>query len=392
MSDRFDVIIVGAGILGCMAARELAPDHDVLVVERGQIGAGATSKASGLVTIVEEYSDVPAAAEYAISFFRDFDGTDDFAFTERPFIELRSDEHDAADLRAHAASIRENGFEAAFHTPDELEERFPDTFRLSGHLGGIVYEDAGWLDPYTLVMTVKNDAEDAGVEFRTGVEVEAIAVDGGSVTGVETEAGTVEADRVVAAAGWRTRDLVADYVEVPVRPFRYQTYNLDHGREFTDAFPMAWDERSHLYWRPEHNGELHVGGGTYFVDPPGSVRTTTTESFQQLVADTIPERIVGLEDARFIAGDTCRTGDAATPDRYPVIDAPADAPDGLVVATGGHGFGIMASPPAGRAVRAVVAGEDAPFPIEQFALDRFDDRSTDFGSSYIVESPDVIGH
>lgn len=392
MRERYDVVVVGAGIVGCAAARELAPDHDVLVLERGQIGAGATGKASGLVTIVEEYSDVPAAAEHAITFFREYDGTGDFAFTERPFVELRTDDHDASKLRDHAASIREDGFEVAFRTPSELEERFPGTFRLSGHAGGVVYEDAGWLDPYTYVMTVRDDAERAGVEFRTGVDVDGVAVAGGRVVGVETDQGErVRAGRVVVAAGWRTRDLVAEHAELPTRPFRYQTYNLDHGRELSGDFPMAWDERSHLYWRPEHNGELHVGGGTYFVDPPGAVRTTTTEGFQRLVAETIPERIADLGDARFIAGDTCRTGDTATPDRYPIIDAPAGAPEGLVVATGGHGFGIMASPVAGRAVRAVVADEPAPFPLRQFALDRFEDRSAGFGSSYIAESPDAVG-
>jgi glycine/D-amino acid oxidase-like deaminating enzyme len=391
MSERYDVIIVGGGIVGCMAARELAPDHDVLVVERGQIGGGATGKASGLVTVVEEYADTPAAAEHAIEFFREYDGTGNFSFTERTYVELRSDDHDVSSLRSHAATLRENGFEAAFHTPAELDDRFPDTFRLDGHAGGIVYEDAGWLDPYTYVMTVKADAEAAGVEFRTGVEVDAVATEGSRVVGVDTDAGRLEAAQVVVAAGWRTRQLVADYVAIPTRPYRYQTYNLEHDRELTDDFPMAWDEHSHLYWRAEHNGELHVGGGTYFVKPPGTPRTTTTEGFKRLIADTIPERITNLGGARFIAGDTCRTGDSATPDRYPIVDAPTEAPDGLVVATGTHGFGIMASPTIGRAIRMVVADEDGPFSVEPFALDRFEDRSTEFGSSYIAESPDQVG-
>jgi sarcosine oxidase subunit beta len=392
MSETYDVIIVGGGIVGCKAAQELAPDHDVLVVERGQIGGGATGKASGLVTIVEEYSDTPAAAEHCIESFREYDGTGNFSFIERPYVELRSDEHEVSTLREHAAMLRENGFDAAFHTPAELDERFPDTFNLDAHAGGIVYEDAGWLDPYTYVMTVKDDAERAGAEFRTGVEVAEVAVADGSVVGVDTEAdGRLHAEQVVVAAGWRTRRMVSDYVSLPTRPYRYQTYNLDHERELTEEFPMAWEEHSHLYWRAEPNGELHVGGGTYFVKPPGTPRTTTTEGFKRLIADTIPERITNLGAARFIAGDTCRTGDSATPDRYPIIDAPDEAPEGLVVATGTHGFGIMASPAIGTAVRMVVADEDGPFSVEPFSLDRFEDRSTDFGSSYIAESPDSVG-
>jgi glycine/D-amino acid oxidase-like deaminating enzyme len=56
-----------------------------------------------------------------------------------------------------------------------------------------------------------------------------------------------------------------------------------------------------------------------------------------------------------------------------------------------HGFGIMGSPATGAAVRAVVTGEGAPFSMSEFSLERFDDRSRSFGSTYIEESPAAIG-
>jgi len=55
-----------------------------------------------------------------------------------------------------------------------------------------------------------------------------------------------------------------------------------------------------------------------------------------------------------------------------------------------HGFGIMASLVTGAAVRAFVTGEDPPFPMPGFALDRFDDRSSDFGSLSIVEPDETL--
>ena len=127
------------------------------------------------------------------------------------------------------------------------------------------------------------------------------------------------------------------------------------------------------------------------MKPPGTPRSKTTEGFRRLIAETIPELITNLGRTKFVTGDTCRFGDSATPDRYPIVDAPPAAPDGLVIATGTHGFGIMAAPILGRAIRLVVTGEEGPFPVDAFSLDRFEDRTTDFGSSYIAESPELVG-
>lgn len=363
-----EVLVVGGGLAGAGAARELAPDHDVAVLEADQLASGATGHASGLVTVVADWAGQPAAARYSVDFFREYDGTDEFTFHERPFVQLRT-EPDEAGLREEAAAFRERGFAVTAHDAAALDERFPDVFDLTGHAGALVFDDAGWVDPYTYAMTLAAEAADAGADVHTGVEVTDLRVDDGRVRGVETDEGAVTAERVVVAAGWHTPDLAG--VEMPVRPFRYQTANLDTGADVTD-YPIAWDQDSRLYWRPERNGELHVGGGAYYVTDSGSVRSATTEGFRRLLAGTVPERLPALDAARVVGDDTCPTGDAATPDHLPVIDAPDEAPDGLVVATGFHGFGIMAGPAVGRAIRARVTGEETPFPLAPFRLDRFD--------------------
>ena len=382
--DSYDVVIIGAGVIGCAAARELAPDHEVLVVDKGQIAAETTAKASGLVSIVHDYDEHPDAARYALEFFDEFDGTGNFSYTRRPSLQLVDPEIEA-EAREDAERIAANGFEVSYLDIDEVEERYPGMFVLDDFVAAVEFSDGGWVDPYTLAMTMKDDAEASGATFETGVTVESIQTDGEEVRGLETDAGTVEASHVVCAAGWRTRELVSEFVDVPVRPFRYQTLNLETDREFEETYPVAWEEITDIYWRPEHNGDLHVGGGTYFIEEPGDVRTSVTEEYRNLVAEVIFDRVGGLEDARFVSGDTCTTGDSATPDEMPIIDAPSNAPDGLVLATGAHGFGIMGAPVFGGAVRALVADEDEPFALEPFALARFDSESVTWESDYIVE-------
>lgn len=322
---RAEVVIVGGGVAGAAAARWLAPDHGVRLLERDRIAGEATGHASGLASIAADYAEQPALTRFALDWFTGYEGRGPFEYIVRPNVGLV--------------------------TPAE-----------------------------------RADARADGARVETGVEVEAQRVEDGTVVGVETSAGPGRADAVVVAAGWRTRDLVAPAVELPLRPFPYQTVNLAVDRELGPDYPITSEHETHLYWRPEPNGELHVGGGTYFTDGADR-RTAVTDSFRRLVAEGLPTRLRGLGDPRVVGEACCPTGDAATPDEYPIVDSPDEGPDGLVVAAGLTGFGIMASPVVGQAVRALVAEEWAPFPLTPLRLDRFEDRGTDFTLPCVVEDP-----
>ncbi|WP_411966124.1 NAD(P)/FAD-dependent oxidoreductase [Haloferax sp. YSMS24] len=383
-TDSYDVIVVGGGVIGCATARELAPDHDVLVLEGGSAGGDTSPKASGLITTIPDFPDYPDACAYAMEYFQSYDGTGQFTYTPRPGIQLVTAEQESWG-REHAATMADHGFDVTYLTAAEIADRYPDALVLDEFVGGVEFADCGWVDPYTYTMTLKEDAEDDGVQYEANTHVEAVEVEDGSVTGVRVNGESISADHVVCATGWRTRDFLSEHVEVPVRPFRWQTVNIEVNRTFGDEFPMAWDSLSGMYWRPEHNGDLHIGGGTYFVENPGTHRSTITESFRKAVAETVVERVKDVEDARIKSEDCCPSGDAATPDDVPIIDAPADAPDGLVVAITGPVGGIMCSPFVAKAVRSLVTGESAPFPVEPYRLGRFDDRSADFECAHVTE-------
>ncbi len=96
------------------------------------------------------------------------------------------------------------------------------------------------------------------------------------------------------------------------------------------------------------------------------------------MALAIPEKLNGMENARIVGEHTCETGDTATPDTEPIIDAPEAAPNGLIIATGFHGCGIMASPAVGRGVRSLITGSTCPFSLEPYRLDRFNRLTPDF--------------
>lgn len=55
-----------------------------------------------------------------------------------------------------------------------------------------------------------------------------------------------------------------------------------------------------------------------------------------------------------------------------------DAPEGLVVAAGFYGRGVMTAPVAATAVESLVREMEAPFPPDPFRLDQFESPSQDF--------------
>lgn len=374
---RRDVVVVGGGVAGCAAARWLAPDHDVLLLEADQIAGDASGKASGMVTNGASFRAHPRFARTAADFFPELDGTGSFEFTERESTGLVP-EGSETGARGEAERMRAADFDVEFVGAAALEDRYPDVFDLDGYAGALVYDDTGWVDPYTYTVTLAETAADSGADVRTGVSVTDLLVEDGAVAGVESTDGTVRADAVVVAAGWRSRELCLPHLELPLKPFRWQAATLEPGREIPDWYPMGWDPAVDRYWRPEHNGDLHVGGGEVAVENPGIRRSTVPEDFTLQLATEMPERLKHLEDAGFVRGDTCPTGDASTPDTYPIIDAPAEGPDDLVVSTGLHIGGIMSSPAVAEAVRSLVTGEDLGFSLDPFSLSRFDTRGSDF--------------
>ncbi|WP_254921876.1 FAD-binding oxidoreductase [Halorubrum sp. Eb13] len=366
--------VTGGGVIGCAAARELAPDHRVLLLERDQIASGATARAAGEVTMEPSYTDYPEIADYATDFFRRYDGTGSFEYTQTPSAELVTPDRED-EARARVDRLRKDGVEVAFLEPSEVEDRWPQ-IDPSSFAGAVRFTDTGHLDPYTLTTTLQSDAEAHDARFETGVTVTEILEDGERVTGVDTEDGAIRSDNVLVATGWRVNELLTPILEVPIRPYRTQCLVLRPDSSLSDAFPMGWIPGEHVYFRREGNGDLLVGGWSFAEDDPTAASERADEAFQDHVAGLVPRFL--RADGRLRVVDGWAGIDGATPDTRPIIDSPADAPDGLVIAAGFHGRGVMSAPVAGRLVRCLTTGEDPPVPTRPFSLSRFDSRSPDF--------------
>lgn len=399
MTEHTDLIVVGGGCIGATIAREMAADRDVTLFEKGQIAGETTGHASGIIQPQYQFAHLPKAGRLAFRFFEGLDGHRNYRYTERELVNLHGPEETETAKRYTELVSAGQGYEAEWLSANEIGERYPGVFNLgedSPIAGGMRYGRMGWVDPYTFAMTMSEDAKERGANIETGVAVTDLLVEGGEVVGVETDEGTVEADTVIVAAGRWTPKLLGEHVELPIQPERFWHINVESGADINDRvkdeYPQFYvnlelegryddfdiDGYLATFWRPEHTGELHLAGIEGLLPEEPSVKDSVDEEFHLLIADRIPRLLEEFDDAVVTNEGCCPTGDAMSPDWLPIIDAPDDGPDGLVVATGFSGLGLTASPVAAAAVRQLVSGYGAPFSLESFSLDRFEDRSTDF--------------
>jgi len=379
MEDR-DVVIVGAGITGSISARELAPDHDVLVLEKGEVAGEASGFAGGMISTSMFYHDLPVIAEHAHGYFRHFDGTEGFDLSPRPRVGLVEPEL-ADEFRERGERLESLGAAVSWLNVDAVNERYP-AFDTECYAGAVEYRNNAFVEPDELTRALARDAKNQGAEIRTETAVTDLLVEDGTVIGVETADGKVGAQTVVSAVGWRIRPFLSDYVDLPIRPIRFQVAILDPGIGLGDSFPMGHTEAEGLYFRPRYDGTFLVGNGFSEEDPEGKVgRLDASDEFMEKALRRAKELIPKFEDAELINAWGAVTG--MLPDVRPIVDESAEL-DGLIVAQA-SAVGIQSSPILGTGVRSLVADEECPFSLAPFNIDRFTSGDVDWEAEGLPE-------
>lgn len=374
----YDTVIVGSGVAGLTAAYRLAPDHDVLVVDRAGIGEGTSSRASGVITAPVDYPDQPEWSAHATEFFRELDGTGTFEWTQREYVRGVRPE----DMESSEETARADGVELV--DVDEYDHVFDADAPYEQVL---VWEDTGFFDVDDFLATMHREAADRGVEFRPDTTVESVLVEDGAAVGVETEFGAVEADAVVVATGSATRDLLIDVLPLPIKKFTWNVAYLDAG--LAEGYPMGGDARLGAYWRRTRDAHLLVGVEHRYESQPAGAEAERAigDKLTAFLSDHLPGLLADVDGSTDVVRyEVCPMADATTPDATAIIDAPDEGPADLLVAAGFHGAGVMAADSIGTAVRALLTDEEAPFSLDPFRLDRFDTRGTDFEFSTLFSS------
>jgi len=399
VNSDYDIIIVGAGAIGCCTAMELAEDHEVLVLEKDQFATSASANANAFISdwwYLLQGDRTPGVFETIREFFQQLDGTKDFEYNQHPCLIMIDKEEDMSNPENKFRKMRDSAGEVegiSYHDRDDLEDRWSETLDLEGFSGGIVDEKAGCISPVSYLEAMKKEAEERGAEFEMETEVTEIVTENDTASGVSIKDGSEEirSDSVVVAAGTHSERLLSDYVDLPTRPFVIYGNRIQPNQIDTDEAPITSGRG--MFVGPDPYGSLTLVGGEYWIDDFDEIDEIPEEfpdKAREHVANRLPQLFNGFESEsriQYVPGEVhrCPEGITITPDQLPVIDTVGDV-DNLIVADGSRGAVSMA-PAISTVIRTLITKEDTQIPLELFDINRFDVATSEFDLPIITEAP-----
>lgn len=365
-----DVVVVGAGIVGCSAAYHLAAARAgrVLLVDREPaVGRGSTGACAGgfrhqfttAVNIALSLASVPMITGFSAEHDLPLDVSQDgYLFLVRDAVAWEGFAR-AADLQ------RSMGVEVELLSPDDAEARIPG-LALDGVVGATFGPRDGIADPGALTQGYETLARRLGTEIVTATAVEAIATGPGGVTGVRTDRGDVATRTVVLAAGaWSAPLAVTAEVDLPIEPVPRTVVTTGPFPGIPDRRTLVIDAATSFYFHREGDGVLMGMGGE---DRP-TLDTTVDERF---VNERLLPRAVEVFPPLADAGLRRRWAGLyeMTPDRHPIV-GPTPV-EGLWVAAGFSGHGFQHGPVVGKLLaEMIVDGAARTVAVAPLALERF---------------------
>lgn len=263
MKTHAQVVVIGGGVVGCSVLYHLTKLgwKDVVLCERKELTAGSSWHAAGGFHALNSDPGVSRLQAYTISLYREIEKLSGqnvgLHFTGGLNVAATRERWDF--LRADWARHRVLGISTELVGPEQIRELCP-LMDTSGVLGAIYDPMEGHLDPSGATHAYAKAARLQGAEIYRQTRVVEIAPSGKGSWNVVTEAGTIEAEHVVNAAGLWARE-VGQLVDVrlPIVAMEHHYLLTDDLPELQHAqreIPLVLDLDGEIYLRQERKGVL----------------------------------------------------------------------------------------------------------------------------------------
>jgi glycine/D-amino acid oxidase-like deaminating enzyme len=344
--ESFDIVIVGAGIIGTAVARECAlAGLRVGVIEGDVLGGGITAAGMGHVVVMDDSPAQLALSSYSSALWREeMDRLPaQVEYVSTGTVWVAADDEEMAEVRAKQATylragIRSHVLDAALLAKEEPNLR-------AGLAGGLLVPDDGVVYPPAAAGYFLQQAAGRGC---TLFNQRAVAAGYGEV---QLADGTrLAAERIVLAAGF-------DCALLPAMPIQRRKGHL----VITDRYPgfafhqlveLGYLKSAHALTadsvafniQPRRTGQMLIGSSRQFGSADKAVDAVILHRMLQRAEEYMPG-IAALSSIRIWTGFR-----ASTNDKLPLIGPALGLSDdpSLWLASGFEGLGITNAPGAAR--------------------------------------------
>ena len=401
------VVVVGGGLVGLCSAYFLARrGAQVVVVEREELGAGASWGNAGIVaaghpplnragkvrqvlprmfnprspfyvsartdlqawrwlalfarhcTHRHERRCLRALASVGLDTLVCFDAMVDEEgiacdYRRGKYLEVCVGEKALAKAREEAALMRAHGYRPEVVDGDQARELEPALGpRVSG---GVLFPETRILDPYLFLRGLAEAGRRRGVSIREGVAVRRVVAEGGRVRGVVTDGGdTLSADAVVLATGPFSLSLAARAgVRLPIQPGKGYHREVPVGPGGAPDMRIACTNRDTGIICTPLEGRVRFVGTMEFAGYNLDLNPVRLEQMTRKPRAWLP----ALGDAPPVS-EWCGLR-PMSPDGLPFVGALGDVA-GLSVAIGHGNLGLTLSAVTGEMIANHVTGTDDP--------------------------------
>ncbi len=363
------IVIVGGGIAGLALALELSRRglEDVVIVERGYPGSGATGRNVARIRAMQLSEDlcrVAIACQAKYAAMGDALGFN-VLFYRMGYAWILYDDDEAARMREIVDMHHRIGIGSEFLDHDGVLRAVPVLRGGEPPAAGVVHDRDAIVHHDAVVWAHLEALARTHVTLLPQTTVTGVRRDETGLSGVETSRGTIATRIVVnATAAWSSGLSGLAGVVVPNRPYR---------REVLVTAPVApFVDKAITFYRPHEGwfnqtlrGEVVMGA----VDPdePAAVDQRSTWAFLRRTASLMTRKAPALGDLTVIRQWAGMYD--VTPDHLPLVGPTTQLP-GWWQMNGWSGRGMLLAPYLAELLAARILGE-APTMLAMFDPDRF---------------------
>jgi D-hydroxyproline dehydrogenase subunit beta len=363
----YDVVVVGAGIVGAACADEFARcGRRVAVIGADIVGSGATAAGMGHIVVMDDSDAQFALTRYSQQLWQALrtELSDDVEYEQCGTIWVAADEEEMTEVFRKREYYGKRGVPTEVLDAKALHNLEPNL--RPGLAGGLLVLEDGVLYPPCAALFLAQRAQARGAKLLLGTTVARIGK--GRVR--LTDGSEISAEIIVNAAGASSVDLTPG-LEIKKRKghlvitdrypgfVRHQLVELGY---LKSAHSVSSDSVA-FNVQPRRTGQILIGSSRQY----GAEYKEVDNSMLVRMLQRAQEYMPGLSQVSAIR--TWTGFRAATPDKLPLIGQWA-GDESIFLATGHEGLGITTSLGTARILTDQINGTKPEIPVEPYLPSR----------------------